>query len=138
MERNSDKLCTLEEAGRILQVSPFTVRRWLKEKRLSGIRVGRRWLISKDEINRLTAASNVTTPVWKDSLAPDEAEAIVIEIVSVLEMAGPSVNKAGVRQLVMGEQPIDADFWRALKCGIQHLKLDSQREISMQRKEGSQ
>ncbi len=42
---------TVKEAAQILRVHPRTVRRWLKEGKLKGKKIGRIWLIPKTEID---------------------------------------------------------------------------------------
>ena len=45
-----------EEAGRLLGVSRFTIRRAIKQGRLQAVRVGRRVLIPVAELERLISA----------------------------------------------------------------------------------
>lgn len=47
------KLLTTEEAADTLRVSTRTIYSWLKEGKLSGQRVGRKWLIEEDELRAL-------------------------------------------------------------------------------------
>ena len=45
---------TTDEIAVQMGVSPSTVRRWLKTKRLRGRRIGRRWLVPRQEQIELT------------------------------------------------------------------------------------
>ena len=43
-------LLTVEEAAQQLRVSPDTIRRFLRDKKLRGVRVGGQWRIPKDAV----------------------------------------------------------------------------------------
>ena len=43
---------TVEDVARRLKVSPFTVRRWLREDTLRGVRIGGRGRVSEVELAR--------------------------------------------------------------------------------------
>ena len=44
---------TVEEVAVALRIHRATVTRWLKEKKLIGRKVGRRWLIAKDDYEKI-------------------------------------------------------------------------------------
>lgn len=44
---------TAEEAAKALRVHPKTLKRWLTEGKLKGVRLGRAWRIPRSEITRL-------------------------------------------------------------------------------------
>lgn len=48
------ELLTVEQAAKVLQLSPYTVRRLLREKVLPGIKIGagQQWRVRKDELDR--------------------------------------------------------------------------------------
>jgi len=46
---------TTEEFAARLRLHPETVRRWIRSRRLHGVRVGRHWRISSKEIERIEA-----------------------------------------------------------------------------------
>ena len=46
---------TVEEVAVALRIHRATVTRWLKEKKLIGRKVGRRWLISKEDYEKIVA-----------------------------------------------------------------------------------
>lgn len=45
-----EKLYTVEEASKILQVHPETLRKWLKEGRIKGEKFGRVWRIRESNL----------------------------------------------------------------------------------------
>ena len=47
------QLMTVDETAEYLKMSAEMVRRWLREKKLPGVKVGRKWLISKEDIDKL-------------------------------------------------------------------------------------
>ncbi|MEW6684785.1 MAG: helix-turn-helix domain-containing protein [Candidatus Edwardsbacteria bacterium] len=51
-EIDSNKLYTVNETSRILAVTEQTVRKHLREKKLSGKKIGRRWHIKGTEIQK--------------------------------------------------------------------------------------
>ena len=52
------ELITIEEAARYLKVTPYTIRRYLREKKLPGIKLGGQWRIRSDALEKkLLAAS---------------------------------------------------------------------------------
>ncbi len=51
-EIDSAKLYTVSETAKILAVTDQTLRKHLTEKRISGKKVGRRWLIKGSEIQK--------------------------------------------------------------------------------------
>lgn len=53
-----DKVALLEAAG-VLGVSPFTVRAWVRERRVPFYRVGRRIVFSRAELADFLAAARV-------------------------------------------------------------------------------
>lgn len=49
-----EKLYTPEEVAEILTLSPNTIRKWLREGIITGIKVsGKAWRIKQSELNRL-------------------------------------------------------------------------------------
>lgn len=46
-------LKSIEEAAGLLRVSPWTVRAWIRHKKLRPVRLGRRVLLSEEELERL-------------------------------------------------------------------------------------
>lgn len=50
MDMDSE-LLTTEEVAKALRVSEEAVRFWLREGKLRGLRVGRRWRIRKDDLD---------------------------------------------------------------------------------------
>lgn len=48
-----DLYYTVEEVADLAGVTPYTVRRWLREGRLKGKRFGLRWRIEKDSVSEI-------------------------------------------------------------------------------------
>lgn len=57
-----DELLTPDEVAKILKVHSETVRRWLREGTLSGIKLGKslRWRIKREELDRYIAQQGRT------------------------------------------------------------------------------
>jgi excisionase family DNA binding protein len=53
MDVPDGQLLTTRDVARRLQVREVTVRRWLRKGELRGIRIGRDWRISPEELERL-------------------------------------------------------------------------------------
>ena len=51
-----EPLHTVEQAAKILQLHPDTVRIWLRDGRLKGRKMGRVWRIAAAELQRLSEA----------------------------------------------------------------------------------
>jgi len=51
------ELMTVEEVAVYLKINPEVVRRWLREKRLPGVKVGKAWRINKEEIDKILGQS---------------------------------------------------------------------------------
>ncbi len=58
----NDELLTPDEVAKILKVHSETVRRWLREGTLSGIKLGQslRWRIKREELDRYIAQQERT------------------------------------------------------------------------------
>ena len=50
---SNDKLYTPEEVAERLQLSEQTVRRWLREEKLKGVKLGSKWRIRERDIQEL-------------------------------------------------------------------------------------
>jgi len=60
-ENEWPELMTPDEVARVLRKSPAAVRYMLRNKMLAGVRIGRNWMIRKDEVRRVLAEG--TQPV---------------------------------------------------------------------------
>jgi len=49
---------TVEEAAQMLGIAEFTVRKWLRDGKLTGKRVGRFWRINKDSVRNVLPENN--------------------------------------------------------------------------------
>jgi excisionase family DNA binding protein len=52
MDLPTQPFLTPQEVSDLLQVSVYTVRRWIKQGELPAYKVGRLWRIKKDDLNR--------------------------------------------------------------------------------------
>ena len=48
-----EKLYTVNEVAEILKIDPHTIRQWLKEGTINGIRLGRYWRIRERDLKEL-------------------------------------------------------------------------------------
>lgn len=52
-----DRLVSVKDAAEILAISPWTVRAWITQGKISSAKLGARRLIPESEINRLLAGA---------------------------------------------------------------------------------
>jgi len=45
-----EKVYTVEQAAELLLVAPYTIRKWLREGKLRGVRAGRMWRVRDSDI----------------------------------------------------------------------------------------
>lgn len=50
-----EPMLTVDEIAALLKRAPFTVRKWLRDKKLIGIRIGRDWRVKPDDLARFVA-----------------------------------------------------------------------------------
>jgi len=56
---------TIEEAAPLLKIAPKTLRRWLREGAIPGVKVGRKWLVRADVVEQaLTHGRRGDHSVW--------------------------------------------------------------------------
>ena len=48
-----DRLVSIKEAAEVLAISPWTVRAWIAQGKITSVKLGARRLIPESEINRL-------------------------------------------------------------------------------------
>jgi excisionase family DNA binding protein len=48
---------TTDEVAEELRVSAFTVRRYIEQGKLTAVKVGRRWLVQKEQVDRILAGA---------------------------------------------------------------------------------
>lgn len=46
----NDELLTVNEVAQILKIHPFTIRLWLKQGKLSGVKIGGRWRVRRSAL----------------------------------------------------------------------------------------
>lgn len=62
-----DRLVSIKDAAAILAISPWTVRAWVTQGRISSAKLGARRLIPESEINRLLTEAIVQRRSAKDA-----------------------------------------------------------------------
>jgi excisionase family DNA binding protein len=62
-----DRLVSIKDAAAILAISPWTVRAWVTQGKISSAKLGARRLIPESEINRLLAEAIIQRRVTKDA-----------------------------------------------------------------------
>ena len=62
-----DRLVSIKDAASILAISPWTVRAWVTQGRITSAKLGARRLIPESEINRLLAEAITQRRVVKDA-----------------------------------------------------------------------
>jgi excisionase family DNA binding protein len=79
----AEKYLKVEDAAERLSIAPFTMRKWLRQKRVEGVKMGGEWRVPESalSINALRSATTLTPLSWADSSASEEeinaAKAIV-------------------------------------------------------------
>jgi len=54
--KESDSNLTVDQTAKVLNLSPFTIRAWIGQRRLGHVRLGRAIRVPMSEINRLLEA----------------------------------------------------------------------------------
>lgn len=62
-----DRLVSIKDAAEILAISPWTVRAWVTQGKISSAKLGARRLIPESEINRLLSEALVQRRGAKDA-----------------------------------------------------------------------
>lgn len=62
-----DRLVNIKDAAAILAISPWTVRAWITQGKISSAKLGARRLIPESEINRLLAEAITQRRNMKDA-----------------------------------------------------------------------
>ena len=62
-----DRLVSIKDAAEILAISPWTVRAWVTQGKISSAKLGARRLIPESEINRLLAEAIIQRRDAKDA-----------------------------------------------------------------------
>lgn len=62
-----DRLVSIKDAAAILAISPWTVRAWITQGKITSAKLGARRLIPESEINRLLAEATIERRSVKDA-----------------------------------------------------------------------
>jgi excisionase family DNA binding protein len=52
-----ENLLTVEESAEKLGLHPVTLRKWLREKRIGGVKFGRKWKLRESDLTAFVAAN---------------------------------------------------------------------------------
>lgn len=63
------RVFTVEQAAEYLQVSPYTVRKWLRKRRIPGARVGRVYRILEEDLEKVLRESR-----WEEAVHDTQGE----------------------------------------------------------------
>lgn len=126
-----------EEVGVRFKASKWTVRRWIEAGKVPATRVGRRWLVPKEAVERMQemgihpakiryVISRGPAPIYTSfdlPLTETEVDRLATAVVSVLHAGGlpgdnPEVRKDAVRKIIRGQERVPPAFWRILADGI--------------------
>jgi len=126
-----DRILTVDEVAEVLKVKPFTVRQMLREKRLSGFKVGKAWRITENalqaDIRRMRGDSPVSDPENSGRPGPEDApkpEASAGERRSPGSHSTPQGPEAGVGQLlIFSDKPGQEVFLDDVRRGVTTLSL---------------
>ena len=105
------ELFTVDEAAPMLRLSPSGLRRLLARGDVSGVKIGKRWLVSAAEIERVQAEG--TKPVvlaGGRQVSREAISAAVPEGGSPVQMGGRLLYSGG--PAVMGDRDISAARWK--------------------------
>ena len=123
---------TLEEACKILGISRHTAMRRLKSGALRGFRLGRQWLIPRDQLSGHAtqsepAAFATVRPLFvelswlSDDLIGEDLDRVTNVVADLLRRGGAIVNRDGVREVISSKTPPHALFWRYLAQGARSI-----------------
>ena len=77
----TDQLLTVPEAAQVLRVTPWTLRKWLNEGTLQGVRPrpGGRWRVPQSALDRITQTRGVSQPTDDAVSTPQTRAAAILE-----------------------------------------------------------
>lgn len=55
MDFTAEKTYTLKEVAEMFHVAPITVYKWVSDKKIVGIKIGKNWLFSTSDINNFVS-----------------------------------------------------------------------------------
>ncbi len=97
----ADQLYSAEEAAQILGLQPRTVRNYVRQGRLPGVRIGKQYRIARADLEAFTAGGRAPEELLPRGGRPQEPTAAVpsfAEVSSVVELNG--IESAGRDRLV--------------------------------------
>jgi excisionase family DNA binding protein len=72
VQTESHRLLRLSEFASVLRLTPSCVRRWISQGRVTSVRIGRRLVIPRTEIERLIRQGTRPAQTIKQSRTPDQ------------------------------------------------------------------
>lgn len=134
---NESEYISPAELGKQLRASEWTVRRWIEEGKVNAVRIGRRFLIPRSELQRLTEPaaerhrlSRGAVPRYDYFAAPytdGELDERVEVLVAALDAANwPwdtfELKREGLKKVLLGQEHALPVVWRYLTDGIEALR----------------
>jgi len=58
-QTTGEHLVTTRQLAKLLQIHEETVRRWVREKRLTGLKIGRSWRVPSSELHRISQEGGI-------------------------------------------------------------------------------
>lgn len=74
------KILTIEQAAEMLHLNPQVVRKYLREGKLPGMKIGRHWRVSEEGLSEFVRQGGSSLAAWNErarqwrTLPPDEKE----------------------------------------------------------------
>lgn len=139
MHKDEPEYLSPEEVGARLRASKWTVRRWIESGKVPAIRVGRRWLIPKDAVDRMQADIDSITyvisrgpaPIYSifegvviREIDPDQLTASVVEILHAggIPLDNHESCRDAVHRIIGGQEKAPRAFWSILSRGIEAIR----------------
>jgi len=129
IEHRKERGYPVEEVCQILGVSRPTVIRWIRSGRLPAIRIGGRWRVPAEEIEKRLAYKLVRHApglIFNGPLSEAEVESITSTLAHTLRQLGAPVRTDGLRNIVLGKIPVDGLLWRYLDRALKSNALEKE------------
>ena len=89
MQQDDDDWLTLPQIAEMLQMNPSTIRLWVSEQRLPAVRVGRRWMVRRGDLEGMLAEQpKIGHPKRRGATPPRAREELPADWSEVPEEAG--------------------------------------------------
>ena len=98
-------MLTVDQVANLLKMKPTTIRTWLKEGKLNGVKVGREWRVTKDELKNAFPQGSFYFPV-------ETTKALNVDVRNNTELLKELYPEAYEEEKRMTEQ-VEHDSWKA-------------------------